>query len=107
MPLLSTHLSVQQLRKANQHGWLYAIGGCSITDGKADFDAMGIIAVKGCDDQINERLMKNTDEVVLEDVVRKIRADSGLTTSTGWLITGDTGYKTGQIFIKPMVNSFL
>ncbi len=42
MPLFPSHLLVQQLRKANRFGWLYATGCFSITGDKAGFDAIGL-----------------------------------------------------------------
>lgn len=49
MPLLSSPLSAQQLRKANRFSWLYAIGMHSIVDDKASFHAIGPIG--GVDDK--------------------------------------------------------
>ena len=60
MPFPSAHLLVQQLRKANQTGWLYATDVCLITDDKAGFDAIGLIG--GVDDKLefNTTLIKKT-----------------------------------------------
>jgi len=49
LPFPSSLLSVRQLRKANQNGWLYATAVWVSSVDKAGFDAMGPIG--GVDDQ--------------------------------------------------------
>jgi len=43
MPLFPSHLLVQQLRKANQIGWIDATESFSTAEYKAGFDAIGSI----------------------------------------------------------------
>ena len=43
MPLFPSHLLVQQLRKANQIGWIDAAESFSTAEDKAGFDAIGSI----------------------------------------------------------------